>query len=264
MGQRQCCQQESIEAERLGEVQLCYDEWSYDTIRDGSPLGIVGDPDADHCRCLRNGEFPTESVAVMPSPLESLSYEPIRFDISQTVDVERSQARYTNIVVHSTRARTQRRSQAWEHWLRAATAGRPITLLTSFEKLIREGTDESNPGSCSKVSATYRLDSSLTKLSITANQSIEAASPVPPIGVCIDSIQVICPATDFMLFFDQVQAQLDDTEQKRAILLQYQPANDSQRKRICFLEESEHAKDRFVQALTALWLEKRSDHSMWF
>jgi len=130
--------------------------------------------------------------------------------------------------------------------------------------LIREGTDESNPGSCSKVSATYRLDSSLTKLSITANQSIEAASPVPPIGVCIDSIQVICPATDFMLFFDQVQAQLDDTEQKRAILLQYQPANDSQRKRICFLEESEHAKDRFVQALTALWLEKRSDHSMWF
>lgn len=256
-----------MESERLGEVQLCYDEWttaSMDTIRDGSPLGIVGNPDADHCRCLRNGEFPTESVAVMPSPLESLSYEPIRFDISQTVDVERSQARYTNIVVHSKRARTQRRSQAWEHWLRAATIGRPITLLTSFEKLFREATDEDNVGIGSKVPATYRLDSSLTKLSITANLPLEATGSVAPLGILIDSIQVICPATDFMLFFDQVQAQLDEPEQKRAVLLQYQPAGDSQRKRICFLEESEHAKDRFVQALTALWLEKRSDHSMWF
>lgn len=268
MGQKQCCQQDAP-PEALGEV-LPHDEYypdSYTNVHRGfSPLGIGGSSD-ERCRCFRNSDFPTEAVAVSGSQLESLSYEPVRFDVSQTVDVERSQARYTNIVVHSTRARTQRRAQTWDQWLRAATAGRPITLLTSFDRVKREdtGTDEEKDVAaavtCSKVAATYRLDSSLTKFSISAVEA--ASSAVAPIGIPIDSIQVICPATDFMLFFDQVEAQLDELEQKRAVMLQYQ-APEGQRMRICFLEESEHAKDRFVQALTALWLEKRSDHSMWF
>jgi len=109
----------------------------------------------------------------------------------------------------------------------------------------------------------YYLDRELTKLSIVPSGSTSAESAIPPITIMVDNIQVICPLTDFMLLADVVEAQLDEGDRARAALLQFKTESSAQ-KRVCFLEESEISKDRFVQALTALWLEKRNDHSMWF
>lgn len=196
-----------------------------------------------------------DELASSPSPLESLSYTPVRFDEGSTIDHERSHARYSKIVVHSTRARTQKRSKVWEDWLRAATGGCAITLLSGI------GEDSEDAASTlQKVPAMYHLDErELKRLFILPATGDEMFA----ITILIDSIQVICPATDFMLFFEQVGSKLDDAEKSRAVLLQY-VTDDTERRRVCFLEESEPAKERFVQALTALWLEKRNDHSMWF
>lgn len=263
----QCCQQESLENRRGAELQL-WDEDGPDyacnradgapTFQDKGQEYFLGDND---WRCCRAHEDYSESIPTNASMLESLSYTPVRFDVNPTMDVERSHARYSKIVVHSTRARTQRRSKAWEEWLRAATAGRAIVLLIGIP-------DSETPLSvCTKLPAMYYLDRALTKLTILPAESRDIDSnesnTKSVITISVDNIQVICPATDFMLFFDQVEAQLDESEQRRAVLLQY-TTEDTERKRVCFLEDSEHAKDRFVQALTALWLEKRNGHSMWF
>eukprot|EP00747_Dinoflagellata_sp_TGD_P182587 gnl/TRDRNA2_/TRDRNA2_36893_c0_seq1.p1 gnl/TRDRNA2_/TRDRNA2_36893_c0~~gnl/TRDRNA2_/TRDRNA2_36893_c0_seq1.p1 ORF type:complete len:280 (-),score=55.41 gnl/TRDRNA2_/TRDRNA2_36893_c0_seq1:68-907(-) len=211
--------------------------------------------------CCRANEDPVEysNTAGGASMIESLSYVPVRFDESPTIDHDRSQARYSKIVVHSSRARTQRRTKAWEDWLRGATAGRTVTLLSGVQSPRQQAPNTEEPKqSCSKIPATYSLDRALTKLSIVPNEPDSSA-----ISLLIDNIQVICPASDFMLYFDKVDASLDESEKARAVLLQY-VTEDTERKRLCFLEESETAKDRFVQALTALWLEKRNDHSMWF
>jgi len=219
-----------------------------DSCKHGTPFGEPG----QRCGCFNPH---AEQQADSPTqPLETLSYVPVRFDESSTVDAERSHSRYSKIMVHSTRARTQRRSKVWEDWLRAATAGRAITLLNGLAE------DSENQASVlEKIPAMYHLDRPLTKLSFLPANGAE----VPAITILVDSIQVICPATDFMLFYDQVDAKLDESEKSRAVLLQY-TTDDTERKRVCFLEESVAAKERFVQALTALWLEKRNDHSMWF
>lgn len=196
-----------------------------------------------------------EPMADVPSAgvdLESLSYQPCGFDNGSDIDIERSSQRYAKIVAHSTRARTQRRARAWEDWIRDANAGRSVTLLTGL-------TTAKQTCTCTKVSATYILDRELTKLSFTPSAGSEASAVTIPIA----SIEVICPATDFMLLFDQIDARLDSSEKARAVLLQY-VAQENERIRVCFLDESATAKDHFVQAVTALWLEKRNDHSMWF
>lgn len=205
------------------------------------------------------------SSGYVPS-LESLSYEPVRFEQGPTIDVERSQARYSKIVVHSVQARQQRRhSKPWEDWLRDATCGgRGVTLLGGISDV---ETKAEAPGVdvllLEKIPATYHLDYNLTKLSILPASGVQMATIVIP----VNSIQVICPATDFMLVFDQVETKLTDAEKGRAVLLQYAAAADEsgevRRRRACFLEESASSKDRFVQALTTLWLEKRNDANMW-
>lgn len=210
------------------------------------------------CRAAAESSHEPTADKVTVDALEALSYMPVRFDADPTIDVERSHTRYSKIVVHSSRARTQKRSKAWEDWLRAAVLGRTITLLT---RLPQDGLQEADANSAvvAKVSATYYLDQNLTKFSIV---------PVPDtaltcIPILVDSIQVICPATDFMFFFDKVEEALSDSEKQRAVLVEY-ISGERDRKRVCFLEESDSAKDHFVQALTSLWLEKRNDHSMWF
>jgi len=188
--------------------------------------------------------------------LESLSYVPARFDEAQTVDPERSQARYSKIVVHSMRARTQKRSKAWEEWARAAVVGQQVTLLKEVPQVAEE-----SAVAFERMTATYRLDRNLTKLTLLT--SAAGAADIAPITIAVQSIQVICPTSDFMLLFSQVDSLLDESELRRAVLIQYL-SDASERRRVCFLEQSDAAKDEFVQALTALWLEKRNDHSMWF
>lgn len=266
------------------------------------------------------------STATRQNDFETLSYTPVCFDEGVTFDYERSHQRYSKIVVHSTRARTQRRSQIWEEWMRAAVAGRSVTLLCGFtdthisvdglSSVEPQGLplwppdqepDEVPPQEKSaftvdsrddcpehakritmfcRVPASYALDRSCTVLSLTRAESVESddASAVAgngtpsttattsaatestervPLNIRVASIQVICPATDFMMLFEQVNTHLTEQEKARAVLIQY-ITEDDVRKRVCFLEESESAKDCFVQALTALWLETRNDHSMWF
>merc|ERR1712093_213898 len=113
----------------------------------------------------------------------------------------------------------------------------------------------------SKTPATYYLDGDLTRLTIQP-QCQDADRP-SIITLVVDNIQVICPAMDFMAFCDQMEDKLTDSEKSRAVLLQY-ITEDTEKRRLCFVVETEAEKDQFVQALTALWLEKRNDHSMWF
>lgn len=274
MGQKQahCCVQESrSEFDELS-MQVQDDPSGIQFVRQRHAYGAHGVDDfSEHprkvwecCKADDNASVQFETPEAGPnSMIESLNYLPVRFDEGNTFDVERSHTRYSKIIVHSTRARTQRRSKAWEDWLRGATAGRAVTLLSGFGSTPRSGANGDTEGEefspCSKVAATYFLDRGLTKLSVLPTDAHASEA----IMLLVDNIQVICPASDFMLFFDQIQARLDESEKARAVLLQY-VTEDTERKRLCFLEESEAAKDRFVQALTALWLEKRNDHSMWF
>lgn len=205
-------------------------------------------------KCCKGDLDEREAISAPAQDLESLSYIPARFDESQTIDVERSHARYSKIVVHSMRTRMQRRSKTWEDWVRAAITGRSVTLLHGLAQ-----TNDQENRSFEKVAAWYHLDRALTKFFLLP----ERGGDMSPIVIMLDNIQVICPASDFMLLLDQADALLDDSEKSRAVVLQY-VSEDSERKRICFLEESDTAKENFVQALTALWLEKRNDHSMWF
>ena len=201
--------------------------------------------------------------------MECLSYLPDRFEDASTIDTERSHARYSKIVVHGARSRAQRRSRAWEEWLRGALAGRPVTLLKEVEDHVLGGSaDDTLKPKSERISATYRLDRGLSTLSfdVAAPPLKEADSGgsvehiiQPVVSLLIDNIQVICPASDFVFFFDQMETKLDETEKSRAVLLQYKiDDSGTQRKRLCFLEESSSAKEKFVQALTALWLDKRN------
>jgi len=198
--------------------------------------------------------------------IESLSYLPLCFEEGSTIDADRSHTRYSKIVVHSARADTrQKKSKAWEHWLRGATAGHAVTLLglEDYSQPASERSDVAGARNRARIPAVYFLDRSMSKISFfpTANDHCNGATVL-----LVNNIQVICPASEIMLFFDQnlAEAKLIDTEKSRAVLLQYATEDSLERRRICFLEESENARDRFVQALTSLWLEKRNDHSMWF
>merc|ERR1711908_218634 len=115
-----------------------------------------------------------------------------------------------------------------------------------------------------KVPSRYFLDSSLSVLSFAwsplddgdaLRNRIDGTPNDIAMAVEISNIQVVCPASDFIFFFDEVEAQLDQSERMRAVLLQYINEMTGDRRRICFLEESEDARDKFVHAITALWLE---------
>lgn len=241
--------------------------------REGPPWG-----------CCKADDEPFEHPAAASSsfsqpPLETLSYLPMRFDESPTIDIERSHARYSKIVVHSSRARTQRRSKSWEDWIRVANAGRAVTLLSGVSQAgdadagavagegagAGEGAEAGGggaKGSVARIPAMYHLDRTLCRLSILPVEGVD----IMPIPIMVDSIQVICPASDFGLLFDQVDTSLSEAEKGRAVMIQYvTDAEDTTgRKRVCILVETEVEKDCFIKALTALWLEKRNDHSMWF
>lgn len=230
----------------------------------GRPMRSTSGEPGD-CGCCRTREEVTDHIAMGNSAMESLSYSPVRYDANSTIDAERSHTRYSKIVVHSSRARTQKRSKVWEEWLRGATVGRSVTLLqSSCLHAATDGEDVSDTCAAFKTAqATYHVDRAVTKLFIIpAADSCETASQ--PITVSVDSIQVICALTDFVLLSDVVGARLGEEERTRAVLLQFKADDDGKQQRVCFLECSQAGRDQFVQALTALWLERRNDHSMWF
>jgi len=225
-----------------------------------------------HWHCLRAEDGPDCEVVgpVSPDLMESLAYSPVRFDASTTIDIERSQARYSNLVVHSSRTRLQRKSKVWEEWLRVATAGRSITVLSDFPEETPRAKEGEQPAIvCQRSTAKYFLDRALTRISILpmelAGDANSAVTQGSVHNILVENIQVICTATDFTLFADRLESQLDEAERRRAVLLQYlKEEPKGQRRRVCFLEASAQDKERFVQALTALWLEKRNHNSICF
>lgn len=260
-----CCQQNN-ESDALLVTSNCVNSASLTQAQDAG-YNMIGDMGRDW-HCLRAEDGPNLEVVGPSSDLmESLSYIPVRFDVGTTIDVERSQARYSNLVVHSSHARLQRRSKCWEDWLRAATAGRNVMLLSGgfpeqTPSQLKEGALETPRTACEKVPARYFLDRALTRISIMpveqAGESLASRASLAD-TILVDSIQVICTATDFKLFADHVEFQLDDAERRRAVLIQYlTEVQPKQRRRACFLEATPQDKDRFVQAMTALWLEKRT------
>lgn len=202
--------------------------------------------------------------APRPSTLVSESFLATRFDEEETFDEERSHERYSKVSMH-TGQKSQRRSGIWEDWVGGAVAGQTVLLLEglrgsgskAWEKPLQCGVDVKP--ACSKVSAMYCLDRDLTRLCIVPM----GPEKVPAISVPVQNLQMICPASDFMPFFGSLNSQLDESEKARAVLLQYVTEHTEQ-KFVCMLEESDLARDRFVQALTALWQEQRSDRAMQF
>jgi len=265
-----CCQQEPASLDwadelRRGEVNLQDEHYN------GSSTGYA-DPNQTLAKsvtylasargfaCCNEQSF-DESGTLPLQPLEALSYTPFRFDEGQTIDVERSHQRYSDTLLHSNRATTQKRSKAWGNWISAATAGRAATLLTG----IPEPGDQQITRPLVPVPAKYYLDKSGTCLSIWRPQPGTDAAMTEVLSITIDTIQVISPVMDVASCRGHLDASnLSAAEQRCAVLLQYTEDDKVDRRRACLVVESEAARDDFVQGLMALWLETRKDHSMWF
>jgi len=134
----------------------------------------------------------------------------------------------------------------WEEFLLTAQGGCPISLLESG----------------AKVDGSYRLDADLDVLSINPDSKV---SSVAKHTCVVNRIQVICPAAEFAWIVEDIDvlASLSEADKGKAILIQYS-SDDDDRARVCFLEQNSGKRDRFVQAMTALWLEKRNEQSLWF
>lgn len=265
-----CCQQEPVKPDwadelRRGEVNLQDEHYSgsstgYTDLNQQLAKSVPCLPDPRSLACCQ--EQSIEANGPVPlQPLESLSYTPFRFDEGATVDVERSHQRYSKILLHSNRARTQRRSKAWGDWISAATTGRAATLLTG----IAEVGDQQITRPLVPIPATYYLDKSATRLSIRPQSRTDAAM-AEALSIAIDNIQVICPVMDVAQLCNQLDAgNVSAAEKQCAVLLQYSEEDAKiDRRRACLIVDSEASRDDFVQALMALWLERRNDHSMWF
>jgi len=263
-----CCQQEPVSQNWADELRR-----SEVNLQDENHSGSTGYAEADQplaksLPCLSDSQGfaccqqqdAQESGSVPFQPLESLSYTPFRFDEGHTVDLERSHERYSKILMHNNRAMTQKRSKACGDWISAATAGRAATLLTGMA----DAGDQQLTRLLVPVPAMYYLDRSGTRLSIRP----QAANGVmtEAFSITIENIQVICPVTDIATCSSQLESSnLSAAEQRCAVLLQYCEEDAKvDRRRCCLIVDSEAARDDFVQALMALWLERRNDHSMWF
>lgn len=206
------------------------------------------------CACTSH----PSSSSKRPVPLESLSYSPVKFEQDSTIDEGRSQDRYTQISVFSMRVQTARQSRVWEDWIRSALKGRSVTRLevrTAEDELTASGKIHQ------RVPATYQLDQTVSSLSLVPKSKSDTVA----ITIDMDDVQVICAAVDHPLFQEQFGAMLNDVEKSCAVIMQYRCGVKGEMvKRICILEESEDAKERFVKALTAIWLGGRNTHSLWF
>jgi len=106
-----------------------------------------------------------------------------------------------------------------------------------------------------KVPGKYQLDPMFTKLAIFTSACAEL--PAEEETIDIDKIQIVCTASDFPLFLNHMETQLNEVERNSAVMLQYADTDSTNRKRVCFIESDEVSKEHFVHAFTALWLERR-------
>ncbi|CAK9035552.1 unnamed protein product [Durusdinium trenchii] len=199
-------------------------------------------------------------VAGQPVSIQTLNYSPVSYDFCETTDASRSQERYSNALVHTARITTRRQLLDRRAWLASAVQGRHAMLLNSTEE-----------AKCtSPVAARYFLDDNHSALSF-----LPGGTELEPVVIMMDAIQAICSLTDSMLRITQWDLHLTELEKNCGILLKpkrsalwergakqgakqfdllpgkvdmfcnrYRDDDAEQTsKEICFLEESEAAKD---------------------
>eukprot|EP00930_Biecheleria_cincta_P055688 TRINITY_DN41983_c0_g1_i1.p1 TRINITY_DN41983_c0_g1~~TRINITY_DN41983_c0_g1_i1.p1 ORF type:complete len:309 (-),score=38.12 TRINITY_DN41983_c0_g1_i1:230-1135(-) len=201
-----------------------------------------------------------------PIKMQSLSYNPTQFEECSTEDTDRSQGRYSNTSVLSCRIKTRKQMQHQEAWVQSAVEGRPVILVLHNSSEVRAGmSGMSAKGDpvphLRKVHAKYVLDRSHAALSILPQGRIDIDSVV----VYMEAIRVISSVPESVLFMAQWGSSLSRMEQNCGVIMQYCCEDETSGvKEICFLEESEAAKDTFIEGLTALWLQEPQKHSLWY
>ncbi|CAE7449146.1 unnamed protein product [Symbiodinium natans] len=257
----QCCQQEQL--------KRCDGE-----LRTGSPHFHVCDVDKDECLPERvyvaswtesssaqlvvddeRGEDPRHVREELH--MQTLSYSPVKYEECDTIDTARSQERYSNALVHTARMNTRRQLLDRQAWLNSAVQGRYAMLLLNSPEA------EAHGAPIWRVPTKYYLDHNHSSLSFSPG-----GTDGSHLAIMMDAIQGICSLTDSMMLIAQWESHLTDVEKNCGVLLKYRcddaKASGCSGCEVCFLEESEAAKDMFIHSLTVLWLEKPQPHSAWF
>mmetsp|Transcript_15987 Transcript_15987/g.30095 ORF Transcript_15987/g.30095 Transcript_15987/m.30095 type:complete len:260 (+) Transcript_15987:62-841(+) len=195
-----------------------------------------------------------QRVPEVPEPLhmQSLSYSPVKYEECDTIDTSRSQERYSNALVHTARMNTRRQLLDRQAWLNSAIQGRYVMLLQTQAEV---------GAPMSRVPTKYYLDHNHASLSFCAG-----GPDAVHVVIMMEAIQGICSLADSMMLMTQWELRLTDMEKSCGVLLRYRSHADTKSVShdVCFLEESEAAKDMFIHILTVLWLEKPQPHSVWF
>ncbi|CAK9001123.1 unnamed protein product [Durusdinium trenchii] len=258
MGQApvQCCQQERLDDEiRFGVFNFRCDVDKDECLHDRVYVASMASwsESASHSAQLvidNDEQGVMYEVAGQPVSIQTLNYSPVSYDFCETTDASRSQERYSNALVHTARITTRRQLLDRRAWLASAVQGRHAMLLNSTEEAIP----------LVRHPAKYFLDDNHSALSF-----LPGGTELEPVVIMMDAIQAICSLTDSMLRITQWDLHLTELEKNCGILLKYRDDDAEQTsKEICFLEESEAAKELFVTVLTVLWLEKPHSHSVWF
>eukprot|EP00811_Abedinium_folium_P001996 NODE_11831_length_1262_cov_14.798238.p1 GENE.NODE_11831_length_1262_cov_14.798238~~NODE_11831_length_1262_cov_14.798238.p1 ORF type:complete len:338 (+),score=78.48 NODE_11831_length_1262_cov_14.798238:149-1015(+) len=156
----------------------------------------------------------------------------------------------------------QRREKSglWKDWLHGGTAHRTITLICPPGAMGQELPASNTPG-CDRVPAILFVDRSLTKLMIIP----DIMSAMRPITISVTQIRAVCAADAVQAFLGHAERVLYAFEVAKAVLLSYlessksgtEPAESADsapavERSVCFLEDSDVAKDDCIIALKEL------------
>jgi len=178
--------------------------------------------------------------------VESLSYDPHRFDEMGTLDTERSHVRYSRMPMYNGFMPNQSSSSTAEEWLLGSIHGRPVVFFGW------SAAQNEVVGKFERIQATFFVDECHTRLTINSVEANERQL----VMILVDDIQMVCAAKDFDYGFDD--GCLTKSERDLTVLIQHMTESD-ECSRVFFRVDGEFTKDRFVKSLTALWLEKRCD-----
>lgn len=186
-----------------------------------------------------------------PQLVEGLNYIPLHYDSSESVDAERSMARYNSIGRHNKNWHSPKHLiMSRMPWIQSMCRGIPIILLGPIMK----GGD-SPFTNYQKIRAKVFLARDCAQLRVASDETNVAFSKT----INLNKIKVIGSAS----MFEQIVVKLDECDKDRAVYLQY-AGSSGNATCICFLISPEQRKDEFIQALTTLWLEKQGDKDKWF
>eukprot|EP00811_Abedinium_folium_P003954 NODE_13637_length_1155_cov_3.098249.p1 GENE.NODE_13637_length_1155_cov_3.098249~~NODE_13637_length_1155_cov_3.098249.p1 ORF type:complete len:278 (-),score=97.26 NODE_13637_length_1155_cov_3.098249:73-906(-) len=143
--------------------------------------------------------------------------------------------------------RNPRRAMPAEDWIVGAADGHAIELVTPCPmELQREQC------TCALISSTLYIDTALLTLTVHPIELREGIG----MTILVDSLEDVAALSDVAPPWEYL-GRMSLADQARAVILRLVDASDGERKHICFLEGSERTKDRCIQELRVLWLEKR-------